>query len=170
MASIKAWSESGLELERSRPYRTDSCSIRAAGGTPPSASLEDISEDEKLDIRSGQVSDWLSLMETESDVDSEAVRNFDFISDTITADLFSPFQFSGSAYFHFMNITIMADMFSPLSIIRKCVFPFHKQYNDDRLVPATDYQEVRNSISFATPSRLTCSPTFNYQEVCISIS
>ena len=75
MGSVNAGSDSGLDLERSQPYRTDSCSIRATGGSPPSASLEDISRDEKMDILSGRVSDWLSSMETEGNVVSKAVRN-----------------------------------------------------------------------------------------------
>ena len=77
MGSIRAGSESGLDLERSRPYRTDSCSIRATGGSPPSASLEDISRDEKMDMLSDQVKDWLSSLDTDRNVDSqpEAVRN-----------------------------------------------------------------------------------------------
>ena len=75
MASFKAGSESGLDLERSRPYRTDACSIRATGGSPPSASLEDISRDEKIDILSGQVSGWLSSLETDGNVEAQAVRN-----------------------------------------------------------------------------------------------
>ena len=71
MGSIRAGSESGLDLgKRNRPYRTDSCSIRAAGGSPPSASLENISEDEKMNILRGQVSDWLSSLKTEGNVKS----------------------------------------------------------------------------------------------------
>ena len=77
--TIRTGSESGLTLERSRPYRVDSCSIRAAGGSPPSASLEDISQDEKMNKLSGQVSDWLSSIQTEGNVnvnvhESHAVR------------------------------------------------------------------------------------------------
>ena len=61
------------------------------------------------------------------------------------------------AYYHSMNCTIMADMFPPLSIIRKCVFPFHKQHSRGWHVHATfDYQEVRISISWAAPSWLIC--------------
>jgi hypothetical protein len=41
---------SGLYLDRSRPYRTDSLSVRAVGHSPPSASLEDICNDETRDV------------------------------------------------------------------------------------------------------------------------
>ena len=51
---------SGLDLGRSRPYRTDSVSIRAVSHSPPSASLEDISNDEARDVVRDHVSDWLS--------------------------------------------------------------------------------------------------------------
>ena len=92
MGSIWEGSKSGLDLERSRPYRTDAFSIRATGGSPPSASLEDISRDEKMDELSDQVKSWLSSVETDGNVipchellslrltcsrhfDSQAVRN-----------------------------------------------------------------------------------------------
>ena len=64
-----------MDLERSRPYRTDSCSIRAMGGSPPSAGLEDLSRDEEMDMLRSTVSSWLSSLETEDKVDSQAVRN-----------------------------------------------------------------------------------------------
>ena len=51
---------SGLDLDRSRPYRTDSVSVRAVGHSPPSASLEDISKDERRTMVHDQVSEWLS--------------------------------------------------------------------------------------------------------------
>ena len=75
MGSIWEGSKSGLDLERSRPYRTDAVSIRAAGGSPPSASLEDISQDEKMNTLRDQVSSWLSSVETDGNVDSRRVRN-----------------------------------------------------------------------------------------------
>ena len=62
-------SDSGLDLKRfSRPYRTDSCSIRALGGSPPSASLEDICSEEKKAQVVANVSAWLSS--AEMDIDS----------------------------------------------------------------------------------------------------
>ena len=55
-------------------------------------------------------------------------------------------RLSGSVYLYFMSSRIMADMFPPHSILRPCVII---------------------SISFATPSRLTCSRHFDFQEVRI---
>ena len=75
MGSIWEGSKSGLDLERSRPYRTDACSIRATGGSPPSASLEDITLDEEIDRLNDQVQNWLSSLITNGNVDSQAVRN-----------------------------------------------------------------------------------------------
>ena len=75
MGSVWEGSKSGLDLERSRPYRTDACSIRATGGSPPFASLEDISQDEEMDRLSDEVTSWLSSLETYDNVDSQAVRN-----------------------------------------------------------------------------------------------
>ena len=75
MGSIRGGSGSGLGFKRSQPYRTDSCSIRATGGSPPSASLEDISRDEEMDILNDQVNDWLSSLKTDGNADSKAVRN-----------------------------------------------------------------------------------------------
>ena len=75
MGSVWEGSKSGLDLERSRPYRTDACSIRATGGSPPFASLEDISQDEEMDRLSDEITSWLSLLETYDNVDSQAVRN-----------------------------------------------------------------------------------------------
>ncbi|KIJ41931.1 hypothetical protein M422DRAFT_254944 [Sphaerobolus stellatus SS14] len=60
VGSVWGGIESGLSLNPSRPYRTDSCSIRASGGSPPSASMEDICTDEKRAYVVSQVSDWLS--------------------------------------------------------------------------------------------------------------
>ena len=51
-----------------------------------------------------------------------------------------------------------ANLFSALSIIRKCIFPFHSQHHHGW--HAFDYQEVRISISWAAPSRLTRSRFF----------
>ncbi|KAF8874212.1 kinase-like domain-containing protein, partial [Gymnopilus junonius] len=65
VGSVIGGSESGLDLGRSRPYRTDSCSVRASGGSPPSASLDDINNDENREKVTAQVSDWLSSMEQE---------------------------------------------------------------------------------------------------------
>jgi GATA zinc finger len=53
---------SGLDLERSRAYRTDAVSVRAVGHSPPSASLEDISYDEARDVAHDHVSEWLSTV------------------------------------------------------------------------------------------------------------
>ena len=128
MASIRTGSESGLDLERNRPYRTDACSIRAAGGSPPSASLEDISRDEKMNILTGQVSEWLSSMQTEANVDdSQAVRNSISLtaqSRLTSADLFPPSRLSGSAHFHFMSSTIIADLFPPSRLSGSVHFHF----------------------------------------------
>ncbi|PPQ97492.1 hypothetical protein CVT26_002721 [Gymnopilus dilepis] len=63
VGSVRGGSESGLDLERSRPYRTDSCSLRATGGSPPSASLDDINSDEHRQEIAAQVTDWLSSVE-----------------------------------------------------------------------------------------------------------
>ena len=52
-----------MDLGRSRPYRTDSCSLRATGGSPPSASLDDINSDEHKQEIAAQVTDWLSSVE-----------------------------------------------------------------------------------------------------------
>ena len=118
MASIRAGSESGLDLERSRPYRTDSCSIRARGGTPPSASLEDISRDEEMDIMSGQVSNWLSSVVTDRNVDSgQAVHNSFSLAAPSCLTYSGHFRLSIQvcAYFYFMSSlsTIMPDIFPP---------------------------------------------------------
>jgi len=64
-------SESGLDLERSRTYRTDACSTRASGGSPPSACLEDIYKDENMDKVAVQVSDWLSSLQSDSNNDHD---------------------------------------------------------------------------------------------------
>ncbi|KDR84463.1 hypothetical protein GALMADRAFT_151352 [Galerina marginata CBS 339.88] len=58
-------SDSGLGLERNRPYRNDSISIRAMGGSPPSASLDDIALDERKDMVINQVSHWLSSVQND---------------------------------------------------------------------------------------------------------
>ena len=153
-----------------RPYRTDSCSIRAAGGSPPSASLEEISQDEKMDIVSGQVSDWLSSIQramltlrqcvvipchklhhhswhVPATFDSGGAW-FHFICNTSKADLFH-FQLSGSAHFHFMSSTIMADMFQDI-------------------VPATfDSQTVCDSISFAAPFKADFFLPFSIIRMCV---
>jgi hypothetical protein len=60
--SSNASINSGLDLDRSRAYRTDSVSVRAVGHSPPSASLEDISHDEARDVAHDDVSKWLSTV------------------------------------------------------------------------------------------------------------
>jgi hypothetical protein len=127
VASFRAGSESGLDLERIRPYRTDSCSIRATGGSPPSASLEDISRDEKMDILSGQVSGWLSSLETGGNGNFQAVRN--------SISLGAPSK---------------ADMFLPPSTLRKYVFPFHEHPTLSQAVKEVLPKTV-------APSRITSS-------------
>ena len=104
------------------------------------------------------------------------------------------FWLSAGAYPHFLSRTIMAYMFLPFLMNRKCVFIFYEQHHDHgwhvpaifdwqrvRIyfheqqnhswhIPATfNSQAVRNywftiPISFAIPSKLTCSRHFRLLE------
>jgi len=50
----------GLDLNRSRRYRTDSVSLRAVGHSPPRASVEDINHEEAEEVSHNHVVNWLS--------------------------------------------------------------------------------------------------------------
>ena len=158
------------------------------GGSPPSASLEDISQDEKMDRLSGQVSSWLSSLETDGNVDTQAVRNsmtwpapsrlrcssttFDFQAVRNSLSLVARsrltycrhLRLSAGAHFYFMGGTVTADMFPPFSPLSWFVFLFHSQHHQGWLIPTIfDHQEVRNSIHSQRhhqDSRLTCSYHF----------
>ncbi|PPQ97487.1 hypothetical protein CVT26_002716 [Gymnopilus dilepis] len=64
VGSIFGGSESGLQLSTasSKLYRTDSCSVRATGGSPPSASLEDIENEERRTKGTMAVLSWLTSL------------------------------------------------------------------------------------------------------------
>ena len=114
----------------------------------------------------------------------QEVRNFILFTAPLALTCSLHFWLSVGVYFYFMNSTIMPDMFPLLLPLRWCVFPihelhyhgwhfpplltlswcvcpFHERHNHGWHVPATfNYQNVCNSISFTAPSRLTCSRHF----------
>ena len=119
-------SDSGLDLGRhSRPYRTDSCSIRALGGSPPSASLEDICFEEKKAQLVADVSAWLSSAEMDIDsTDSESE-----VPSILSEDRSCPTEFSEQDYSY-------ASFVMPLNITEEeCSFksPLKPEISRERL-------------------------------------
>ena len=92
LASDDGWS-SGLDLDRSREYRADSLSVRATGHSPPSASLEDIRNDELKDIVHDHVSGWLASVTTEAQQFATPGQSHSVADDS--ADVFDAYSLKG---------------------------------------------------------------------------
>ena len=91
---------------------------------------------------------------------------FQFMSSTIIDDIFPLLWLSESAYSHFISSIIIADMFPSLLTLSECVIiSFHELRHHGWHVPFIfDSQAVRSSISYPTPSKLTCSHHFRLMQ------
>jgi hypothetical protein len=107
VASVASGRSSGLDLDRSRKYRTDSVSLRAAGHSPPFANLEDIRNDETRDVARDYISEWLSSVSVTSESEEEDEPSASALASTsrleeneyVLAKIDSPINLSLLVYF-----------------------------------------------------------------------